>query len=200
MWTSTVLQSCPQSCSSREAQWPLCTAAETYPQLLSFHEWKSKQLKLKWFHLCMESASHLICLVSFLGFSKILWLILCFHKGAMWRWKWPAQHLLSSIRLQFSNTLLRPQAAPRAVSTFLLTFQSLGPHRKGRGSGAPVKESLSSPKQTVVDTGYRKGISEQCGFSAAIWELFHSAFSREFWPFQLSSKTLGYTNLKNYLD
>lgn len=37
------------------------------------------------FTVSLKAAAYLVCTVSFPGFGKILLLISCFHKGAMWR-------------------------------------------------------------------------------------------------------------------
>lgn len=119
-----------------------CSLTHTLNNSSHFMSERANSFSKSGFICHMESASHLICLVSFLGFSKILWLIPCFHKGAMWRWKWPGLHLLSSIRLQFSNSLLRAQAAPWAAPTFASTFQSLGADREGTSGAAGRHKSV----------------------------------------------------------
>lgn len=172
-----------------------CSLRHTLNKPSHFMSERANSLNKSGFICHMESASHLICLVSFLGFSKILWLIPCFHKEAMWRWKWPGLHLLSSIRLQFSNSVLRAQAAPWAASTFAFTFQSLAANSKGAAGGHKSVYSLFT--QMNSSSHWLEKI-----YQWTVW-VFSSntgTFPREFWPFQLSCKTLGYTNLKNYLD
>lgn len=101
-WNTTAWQSCPQSLiQSRSMLATLCGhSAKTSTQNNSSYliMGRENSLNESGFVSCMEAATHLICIISFLGFSKILWLIPCFHKGAMRRWKrsgqiyifWPA--------------------------------------------------------------------------------------------------------------
>lgn len=158
------------------------------------------------FHHIFKAATYLICIVSFPGFSKILWLIPCFHKGAMWRWNRSGQIYIFWLALKPHTVQQHPPETTgyTICCSLCLFFKKTKEKPKHWHSGALdlIRRGSSSTREaamklfplfTATNSSWhwlgRNYHRTVCILEQQHQSFFHSDIPEEFWPSELSSKT-----------